>query len=139
MLTWETPFDSGPWVPSTLLLLFELAMTGQSIGQSKYLCIYICSVLFSLYRKCKLATTGPWQEVPPIPLSDVTILPCSPKTTEEQVPLWAISNKGDVLCRLGVTSLTPAVRYHLLKLQNNKMYFFCWEMQHTVYSFSVAA
>lgn len=25
------------------------------------------------------------------------------------VPLWAISNKGDVLCRLGVTSLTPAV------------------------------
>ncbi|XP_051958981.1 tectonin beta-propeller repeat-containing protein 1-like [Xyrauchen texanus] len=59
-------------------------------------------------RKCKLTTTGPWQEVPPIPLSDVTILPCGPKSTVEQVPLWAISNKGDVLCRLGVTSLTPA-------------------------------
>uniref|UniRef100_A0A8B9HVQ1 Tectonin beta-propeller repeat-containing protein 1 n=1 Tax=Astyanax mexicanus TaxID=7994 RepID=A0A8B9HVQ1_ASTMX len=63
-------------------------------------------------RKCKLTTTGPWQEVPPIPLSDVTILPCGPKSTVEQVPLWGISNKGDVLCRLGVTSLTPAVRYH---------------------------
>ncbi|XP_017339163.1 tectonin beta-propeller repeat-containing protein 1 [Ictalurus punctatus] len=59
-------------------------------------------------RKCKLTTTGPWQEVPPIPLSDVTILPCGPKTTMEQVPLWAISSKGDVLCRLGVSSLTPA-------------------------------
>ncbi|XP_051529764.1 tectonin beta-propeller repeat-containing protein 1 isoform X1 [Myxocyprinus asiaticus] len=59
-------------------------------------------------RKCKLTTTGPWQEVPPIPLSDVTILPCGLKSTVEQVPLWAISNKGDVLCRLGVTSLTPA-------------------------------
>ncbi|XP_056627242.1 tectonin beta-propeller repeat-containing protein 1 [Triplophysa dalaica] len=59
-------------------------------------------------RKCKHTTTGPWQEVPPIPLSDVTILPCGPKNTVEQVPLWAISNKGDVLCRLGVTSLTPA-------------------------------
>ncbi|XP_030630072.1 tectonin beta-propeller repeat-containing protein 1 [Chanos chanos] len=59
-------------------------------------------------RKCKLTTTGPWQEVPPISLSDITILPCGPKSTVEQVPLWAISNKGDVLCRLGVTSLTPA-------------------------------
>uniref|UniRef100_A0A8C1MDE4 Tectonin beta-propeller repeat-containing protein 1 n=1 Tax=Cyprinus carpio TaxID=7962 RepID=A0A8C1MDE4_CYPCA len=58
-------------------------------------------------RKCKLTTTGPWQEVPPIPLSDITILPCGPKSTVEQVSLWAISNKGDILCRLGVTSLTP--------------------------------
>ncbi|KTF71016.1 hypothetical protein cypCar_00050275, partial [Cyprinus carpio] len=57
--------------------------------------------------KCKLTTTGPWQEVPPIPLSDITILPCGPKSTVEQVSLWAISNKGDILCRLGVTSLTP--------------------------------
>uniref|UniRef100_A0A6Q2ZQ45 Tectonin beta-propeller repeat-containing protein 1 n=1 Tax=Esox lucius TaxID=8010 RepID=A0A6Q2ZQ45_ESOLU len=59
-------------------------------------------------RKCKLTTTGPWQEVPPIPLSDVTILPCGDQSVVEQIPLWAISNKGDVLCRLGVTLLTPA-------------------------------
>uniref|UniRef100_A0A8C1WWV2 Tectonin beta-propeller repeat-containing protein 1 n=1 Tax=Cyprinus carpio TaxID=7962 RepID=A0A8C1WWV2_CYPCA len=57
-------------------------------------------------RKCKLTTTGPWQEVPPIPLSDITILPCEPKSTVEQVSLWAISNKGDILCRLD-TSQTP--------------------------------
>lgn len=67
-------------------------------------------LLFFHPRKCKLTTTGPWQEVPPIPLSDITILPCGPKSTVEQVSLWAISNKGDVLCRLGVTSLTPGVR-----------------------------
>lgn len=59
-------------------------------------------------RKCKLTTTGPWQEVPPIPLSDVSILPCPAQSSVEVVPLWAISNKGDVLCRLGVTALTPA-------------------------------
>lgn len=59
-------------------------------------------------RKCKLATTGPWQEIPPITLSDVTILPCVAQSSVDVVPLWAISNKGDVLCRLGVTTLTPA-------------------------------
>uniref|UniRef100_A0A673WFA2 Tectonin beta-propeller repeat-containing protein 1 n=1 Tax=Salmo trutta TaxID=8032 RepID=A0A673WFA2_SALTR len=59
-------------------------------------------------RKCKLTTTGPWQEVPPIPLSDVTIIPCGAQSIVEPIPLWAISNKGDVLCRLGVTLLTPA-------------------------------
>ncbi|XP_056153261.1 tectonin beta-propeller repeat-containing protein 1 [Lampris incognitus] len=60
------------------------------------------------FRKCKVSTMGPWQEVPPIPLSDVTILPCPADGSVEAVPLWAISNKGDVLCRLGVTTLTPA-------------------------------
>ncbi|XP_028989411.1 tectonin beta-propeller repeat-containing protein 1 isoform X2 [Betta splendens] len=59
-------------------------------------------------RKCKLTTTGPWQEVPPILLSDVTILPCPAQSSVDVVPLWAISNKGDVLCRLEVTTLTPA-------------------------------
>ncbi|XP_061611519.1 tectonin beta-propeller repeat-containing protein 1 [Phyllopteryx taeniolatus] len=59
-------------------------------------------------RKCKLTTSAPWQEVPPIQLSDVTILPCTPHSGADVVPLWAISNKGDVLCRLGVTGPTPA-------------------------------
>ncbi|XP_061088171.1 tectonin beta-propeller repeat-containing protein 1 [Conger conger] len=59
-------------------------------------------------RKCKLTTTGPWQEVPPIALSDVTLLPCMALAKMEHVPLWAISNKGDVLCRLGVTTESPA-------------------------------
>uniref|UniRef100_A0A673W408 Tectonin beta-propeller repeat-containing protein 1 n=1 Tax=Salmo trutta TaxID=8032 RepID=A0A673W408_SALTR len=49
-------------------------------------------------RKCKLTTTGPWQEVPPIPLSDVTIVLCGAQSSVEPIPLWAISNKGDVGC-----------------------------------------
>ncbi|XP_056607970.1 tectonin beta-propeller repeat-containing protein 1 isoform X1 [Triplophysa dalaica] len=59
-------------------------------------------------RKCQVALTGPWQNVPPIPLSDITILPCLTQCSVEQVPLWAISEKGDVLCRLGVTADNPA-------------------------------
>ncbi|XP_062386930.1 tectonin beta-propeller repeat-containing protein 1 [Sardina pilchardus] len=59
-------------------------------------------------RKCRLQLTGPWEEVPPIPLSDITILPCLAKSSMEQVPLWAISERGDVLCRLGVTRESPA-------------------------------
>lgn len=66
-------------------------------------------LVFLWNRKCKLATTGPWLEIPPITLSDVTILPCAAQSSVDVVPLWAISNKGDVLCRLGVTTLTPAV------------------------------
>lgn len=67
--------------------------------------------VFLLHRKCKLNTTGPWQEIPPLTLSDVTILPCAAQNSVDVVPLWAISNKGDVLCRLGVTALTPAVSH----------------------------
>ncbi|XP_066545328.1 tectonin beta-propeller repeat-containing protein 1 [Amia ocellicauda] len=59
-------------------------------------------------RKCKITTTGPWKEVMPITLLDVTILPCSAHSSLDQVSLWAISSKGDVLCRLGVTPQSPA-------------------------------
>ncbi|XP_053132794.1 tectonin beta-propeller repeat-containing protein 1 [Hemicordylus capensis] len=59
-------------------------------------------------RKCKMVTTGPWLEVPPIALWDVSITPGLPATEEEFVPLWAISDKGDVLCRLNITPQNPA-------------------------------
>nr|XP_033819420.1 tectonin beta-propeller repeat-containing protein 1 [Geotrypetes seraphini]XP_033819421.1 tectonin beta-propeller repeat-containing protein 1 [Geotrypetes seraphini] len=59
-------------------------------------------------RKCKTATSGPWLEVPPISLWDVSILPRAAESGDSPVALWAISSKGDVLCRLGVTKRTPA-------------------------------
>ncbi|KAK2915914.1 hypothetical protein Q8A67_000288 [Cirrhinus molitorella] len=59
-------------------------------------------------RKCEISLTGPWQKVPPIALTDVTVLPCLAQCSLEQVPVWAISEKGDVLCRLGVTANNPA-------------------------------
>lgn len=62
-------------------------------------------------RKCKLLTSGPWLEVAPVGLADVSIMPESPGAQGDGQPLalWAVSDKGDVLCRLGVTELNPAV------------------------------
>ncbi|XP_075292648.1 tectonin beta-propeller repeat-containing protein 1 [Opisthocomus hoazin] len=59
-------------------------------------------------RKCKIVTNGPWLEVPPVALWDISIIPSSDADGEEAVALWAISDKGDVLCRLGVTQQNPA-------------------------------
>lgn len=71
-----------------------------------------CQVVLSpLHRKCKLVTSGPWLEVPPIALRDVSIIPESLGADESShsIALWAVSDKGDVLCRLGVSELNPAV------------------------------
>uniref|UniRef100_A0A8C5KIV7 Tectonin beta-propeller repeat-containing protein 1 n=1 Tax=Jaculus jaculus TaxID=51337 RepID=A0A8C5KIV7_JACJA len=61
-------------------------------------------------RKCKLVTSGPWLEVAPIALGDVSIIPESPDNSEREhnIALWAVSDKGDILCRLGVSELNPA-------------------------------
>ncbi|XP_008327866.1 tectonin beta-propeller repeat-containing protein 1 [Cynoglossus semilaevis] len=59
-------------------------------------------------RKCKITLGGPWQQVPPIPLSDVSLMPCLAQSRMEHVPVWALSDKGDVLCRLGVSPQEPA-------------------------------
>ncbi|OCT61572.1 hypothetical protein XELAEV_18047600mg [Xenopus laevis] len=59
-------------------------------------------------RKCRIVTSGPWLEVPPICLWDISISPSSGSHNCESIALWAISNKGDVLCRLGVTKQSPS-------------------------------
>ncbi|XP_062294027.1 tectonin beta-propeller repeat-containing protein 1 isoform X2 [Scomber scombrus] len=59
-------------------------------------------------RKCKITLRGPWEQVPPIPLSDISLMPCLAQSKMEQVPVWALSEKGDVLCRLGVSPQNPA-------------------------------
>lgn len=75
-------------------------------------------MLSPLHRKCKLVTSGPWLEVPPIALRDVSIIPESPGAAEsgQSIALWAVSDKGDVLCRLGVSELNPAVSTRSLPL-----------------------
>lgn len=60
-------------------------------------------------RRCKITLRGPWQQVPPLRLSDISLMPCLAQSKVEQVPVWAISEKGDVLCRLGVSPENPAV------------------------------
>uniref|UniRef100_A0A8C3ARJ0 Tectonin beta-propeller repeat-containing protein 1 n=1 Tax=Cyclopterus lumpus TaxID=8103 RepID=A0A8C3ARJ0_CYCLU len=59
-------------------------------------------------RKCKITLRGPWQQVPPIRLSDISLMPCLAQSRMEQVPVWALSDKGDVLCRLGASPQNPA-------------------------------
>ncbi|XP_061455337.1 tectonin beta-propeller repeat-containing protein 1 isoform X3 [Rhineura floridana] len=59
-------------------------------------------------RKCRFVTSGPWLEVPPIALWDISIIPQSPAAEDKFVALWAISDKGDVLCRLYITPQNPA-------------------------------
>ncbi|XP_030232781.1 tectonin beta-propeller repeat-containing protein 1 isoform X1 [Gadus morhua] len=59
-------------------------------------------------RKCKITLRAHWQQVPPIRLSDISLMPCLAQSRMEQVPVWALSDKGDVLCRLGVTPKNPA-------------------------------
>lgn len=77
-------------------------------GLPKHQTPRLCSL--PLCRKCKLVTSGPWLEVAPIALGDVSIIPESPGADRSgHIALWAVSDKGDVLCRLGVSELNPAV------------------------------
>lgn len=67
-------------------------------------------ILCWAHRKCKISLRGPWLQVPPLRLRDISLMPCLAQSQMEQVPVWAISQKGDVLCRLGVSPQNPAVR-----------------------------
>lgn len=64
-------------------------------------------------------TSGPWLEVAPVALGDVSIIPESADADGRghNVALWAVSDKGDVLCRLGVSELNPAVSAGLLAVR----------------------
>lgn len=66
----------------------------------------------SACRRCSITLRGPWLPVPPIALTDISLMPCLAQSSVEQVPVWAVSDKGDVLCRLGVSAHNPAVRKH---------------------------
>lgn len=56
-------------------------------------------------RKCKLTTSGPWQEVGNSKILDVCLRPMS--TSDGDIMVWALAANGDVLVRKGVTLSTP--------------------------------
>lgn len=58
------------------------------------------------YRKCRLNSRGPWQEVGQTKIADVALQ--SLPDSSEQIIVWAISSAGDVLFRKNVTIATPA-------------------------------
>lgn len=79
------------------------------------------AMLHSACRRCKITLRGPWLQVPPIALSDISLMPCLAQSRMEQVPVWALNDKGDVLCRLGVSAENPAVRdKHLSRLMRRE-------------------
>lgn len=110
-----------PWGGGDLAALFAvlwgqvimaLASTFLHVSRAETLSIRVPRLcFFPPFRKCKLVTSGPWLEVAPIALGDVSIIPESPGASGNghSVALWAVSDKGDVLCRLGVSELNPAV------------------------------
>lgn len=57
------------------------------------------------YRKCRLNTRGPWQEIGQTKIIDVSL-----QSLEglEELQVWAVSSAGDVLMRQNVTVATPA-------------------------------
>lgn len=61
------------------------------------------------YRKCRLTTTGPWQEVGNSKIVDVT-LQANSDEVDCSVMVWAVAANGDVLYRRGVSLSQPAVR-----------------------------
>ncbi|XP_038118862.1 tectonin beta-propeller repeat-containing protein [Culex quinquefasciatus] len=59
------------------------------------------------YRKCRLTTNGPWQEVGNTRIVDVTLQPDSDEV-DCSITVWAVAANGDVLYRRGVSQSQPA-------------------------------
>ena len=65
-------------------------------------------------------TTGPWLEVGPLPLLDLSIQ--LDHKGEGPVLFWAVGQNGDILCRVGVTKTNPKV-YSVI--QNCHVFLYC--------------
>ena len=52
-------------------------------------------------------TSGPWQDVGPLPLLDVSIQIDLVGSDESPLSVWAVATNGNVLCRTAVTKLNP--------------------------------
>ncbi|CRK95669.1 CLUMA_CG009127, isoform A [Clunio marinus] len=57
------------------------------------------------YRKCRLNTRGPWQEVGQTRIADVSLQTVN--GSSDEIIAWAVSSSGDVLMRKNVTKSTP--------------------------------
>ncbi|XP_070581282.1 tectonin beta-propeller repeat-containing protein 1-like isoform X2 [Ptychodera flava] len=61
-----------------------------------------------LVRKCKTTILGPWLELPPLSLLDVSLQVDAKEQGDDPIALWAIASNGDVVTREGVTRSCPA-------------------------------
>lgn len=58
------------------------------------------------YRKCRLATSGPWHELGNSKICDVSLQPVD-DTVDGAITVWAIAGNGDALLRRGVSQSSP--------------------------------
>lgn len=61
------------------------------------------------YRRCAIATTGPWQELGHTKLLDVCLEPVDEETVDTVVSVWALASGGQAMVRLGVSGSNPMV------------------------------
>lgn len=60
------------------------------------------------YRRCAVATTGPWQELGHTKLLDVSLEPIN-DSLDAAVAVWALATGGQAMIRNGVSQSTPLV------------------------------
>ncbi|GLH00192.1 Tectonin beta-propeller repeat-containing protein [Gryllus bimaculatus] len=58
-------------------------------------------------RKCRLTTSGPWQELGNTKLVDVSLHVNNPSELDSPVSVWAVAANGDVVFRRGVSQSCP--------------------------------
>ncbi|CAL4075792.1 unnamed protein product, partial [Meganyctiphanes norvegica] len=57
-------------------------------------------------RRCRISTSGPWQQMEKVALLDVSV---SPEYADDgSVPVWGISVTGEVVYRIGVNPCNPS-------------------------------
>lgn len=59
------------------------------------------------FRRCKLTTSGPWQEVGTSKVVDISIRTTNLPSGELKTIIWALAVKGDVLIRKGISETSP--------------------------------
>ncbi|XP_060517887.1 tectonin beta-propeller repeat-containing protein isoform X2 [Cylas formicarius] len=58
------------------------------------------------YRRCAIATTGPWQELGHTKLLDVSLEPVSDEP-DAKISVWALASGGQAMVRVGVSRANP--------------------------------
>lgn len=58
------------------------------------------------YRKCRLSTSGPWQEIGSSRIIDISLQP-EDDTVDCPITVWAVAANGDVLIRRDVSASLP--------------------------------
>lgn len=65
-------------------------------------------VLSRWYRRCAIATTGPWQELGHTKLLDVSLEPVR-DDPDTPISVWALASGGQAMFRVGTSRSNPLV------------------------------